>query len=401
MRTYMSVVLYTYLLHSTARGQGGYVSNMNKVKLAFLMALALVVLIPAGVVWAQGTGEPAGTAVIWDNEALSDAITYKMTGVIQPSPGRAYEGWLVSDDGSVKMSTGIMTVSADGNVDHTYTSPTGENLIGAYDKVVITDEPVPDTDPEPSGVFVYSHAIPSEGMAQIRSLLTNLNGLRLGLDAAIQHADMAAASETLDDLRLNTQRVINVIEGAGGSNSDAASGGGTADGVGVLKRAMDREIASQAVSAASGDPVVAARAALVDVTGKNAEDWAVQARDQALVVLDQGSLFTSKLQLIPLSGFLSNARNGFDSSGDGTIASVAGEGGAAQAYVEAQRMATYTLEPGGLAAPVEDRPFGPGLPIVGDSSVVTAVWAALIGGLVLLGSGGALLARTRRHRTRA
>ena len=388
---------------------------MNKFRLAFLMALALLVLIPAGLALAQEVDKPADTAVIWDNLALSDAITYKMSGVVQPAPGRAYEGWLKPSDGSLPpLSTGVMTVAADGTIDHTFTSPTGANFMHLYDQVVITDEPVPDPDPAPSGMFIYSHEIPAGGIAHIRHLLTNwppgadrgiLTNLKLQLDAAILHATLAANADTLDAVKLHAHHVINIIEGADGSNYDA-SFGDPGDGLGVLSHAADRKHGPFAASAAADDPVIVARAALVDLNGKNVEDWAIQARDQALVVIGQSALFSAKLQLIPVAGILTNARNGIDSDGDGTIESIAGEGGAAQAYVEAQLMATYTLEPGGLpvVVPVEEvvvQPVGPGLPSVGDSSVGTAVWGSLIGALVLLGAGGALLARGRRSRTRA
>ena len=43
-------------------------------------------------------------------------------------------------------------------------------------------------------------------------------------------------------------------------------------------------------------------------------------------------------------GYLDSARIGGDADGDGAINLIAGEGGAQQAYIEAQLMATCTLE---------------------------------------------------------
>ena len=382
---------------------------MTRAKLAILLALLVLMIVPAILAQAQ-EAEPAGTAVIWDNLALSDAITYTITGAIAPATGRAYEGWLVSDDGSEKLSTGVMTVAADGSVDHTYTSPTGRNLIHEFDKVVITDEPVPDADPDPSGIFVYSHAIPGAdggGMFHIRHLLTNwppgapkgiLTNLKEQLATAILHAKLASDSTTLENVQLHAHHVINIIEGEGGPNYDVAFGD-PGDGIGVLAHAQDRKHGPFAAGAAADDPVIVLHAGLVDVTGKNAEDWATQARDQALVSLSSSSILNAKIHLIPVSGLLNNALNGADTDGDGTIESIAGEGGAVQAYVEAQLMATYTLEPGGLPAPpVPEVEPAPGLPSVGDSSVPTLAWSGLIAGLVLVGVGGLVVVRGRRSR---
>ena len=108
-----------------------------------------------------------------------------------------------------------------------------------------------------------------------------------------------------------------------------------------------------------------------------------------------------------------------------TIESIANEGGAAQAFVEAQKIATYTLTPGAPAPvatptpepgatatpdpdatatpePEEEEEGGlPGLPSVGDSSVPLMAQVALIVSLLTLGTGGILFIRTRRSRTSA
>ena len=68
------------------------------------------------------------------------------------------------------------------------------------------------------------------------------------------------------------------------------------------------------------------------------------------------------------------------------------EGGADQAYVEAQLMATYTLEPGAPA------PSEPVLPEVGDSLVPLLAQIALVASLVLLVGGGVLIFRGSRSR---
>ena len=385
---------------------------MIRSRIAILLAVLLLSLVPAGVALAQepvlisADSDPVGTVIIFDSAALSDAALITLTNVTPPAAGRAYEGWLVSGDGSVKLSTGVMTIAGDGTASHGYVSPTGENLIDAYSKFLITDEPVPDSDPQPSGIIVYSHQIPLSAMAHIRHLLTNwppgadvgiLTNLQTQLETAVLHAELAQASTDLETLQLHLHHVINIIEGADGPNYDG-SFGDPGDGLGVLFHATDRQHAGFAAAQAPDDLRITTHAALVDVNGKNAEDRAIAARDQALLALGIGSLLNSQIQTIPVVGFLKAALNGVDNDGDGTIESIVGEGGAKQAYVEAQRMAAYDLVAGdvttggGLPGPTL------GLPSVGDTSVRTLAWASLIAALVLLGAGAIVLARGRRSR---
>ncbi len=380
---------------------------MSRVKLSVLLGLTLLLALPVGLAQAQEeeTAPPSGTAVIWDDAALSDAITYTMSNVPAPDAGTVLEGWLVSDDGSVKLSTDVMTVEEDGSINHTYVSPTGDNLIHSYDKVVVTVEPVSDNDPGPSGIFAYSASVPSGGMAHIRHLLTNwppgadkgiLTNLKEQLGVALLHAQLADNQNTIAGIQQHLEHVINAIEGPTGANYGDLDGNGSTedfgDGIGVLAHAADRAYGPFAAGAAAESARIVAGAALVDEYGKNAEDWAGEARDNALFGLDQTNVNFAKINVANTISLLDAALNGFDSDGDGDVDVPATAG----AYVAAQEMAAYDLEPGALPGPA-----GPSLGglSVGDSSVKTAVQAALIASLVLLGAGGILLASRRRIRT--
>ena len=390
---------------------------MSRFKFLTLLAVILLMTLPAGLARAQEEVAPIRIAVIWDNVALSDAITYTLAEMDPPAAGTAIEGWLISDDGSVKLSTGLMSVEEDGTIDHTYTSPEFHNLIELYDKVVITVEPVPDDDPGPSDVILLSHAIPAGGMVHIRHMLvlwpqptdsTNgiISNLQAQLDAAILHADLALGSDTLDLVRLHTHHVINIIEGEGGANFDG-SFGNPGDGWGVVPHAQNAQVHPDlAIAGAPVDEVIAEHAALVKIDSKNSEDWAGQARDVAVdKALPEASIALAKVWVQEAKGLLVAARSGLDADLSGTIDNIAGEGGADQAYVEAQLMATYTLEPGPpIAGPSVLAPgFGPGLglPIVGDTSIPLFAQIALIAGLVSLVAGGAVVIRVRRSRIKA
>ena len=410
---------------------------MSRSKYILLLALLVLTLVPVAVeaqtppqpvlISAGPVIEGTGTAVISDDQSLRDSIMIAMTGVTPPAEGTAYEGWLVSDDGETKMSTGIMTVAIDGSISHTFGSAsegyTGDNLIAGFSTFVITVEPVPDTDSMPSDTVAFGHSVPLEGMAHIRHLASDwpvdsgtgiMTDLKAQLDIAIQHAELAASSETIEDVKSHMQHVINTIEGEDGANFDAAATN-PGDGIGIIAHAQDAKHGPFAATAVPDDEVIGAHALLVEASGANVEAWASEARDIALnKVIGESSFALAKIFVGPGGGTvistLMAARNGFDGNGDGTVSGAAGEGGADQAYVESQLMATFTLEPGPPVPQTpptptpEPTPIGgpqptaPGLPGVGDDSVPIAAQLALLAAVVLLGTGGIFMARGRRSR---
>ena len=309
-----------------------------------------------------------------------------------------------------------------GNIPGGDSTYSGENLISGYNTVAITIEPVPDTDPGPSGVFLASHTIPPKSINHIRHLVSDWPGgpggittrLQDQLQVAIRHAVLARNSTTLDKVALHTKHVINLIEGTGGPNFDASAGiPKPGDDKGVLTHAADRKHAQFAINEAPGDAVVKAHGDLVLVTGENAEDFATQARDDSLRALKETEVSFAKIIVRSVEGLLQSTANGVDADGDGTTESIAGEGAAKQAYVEGQLMATYTLEPGApqpvaTATPVPEPTATPVAaeatpvsPFTGDTSAAPLARTALLAAVLLLALGGGLLALSaRRPRTR-
>ena len=298
--------------------------------------------VPAMVAGLQG----GGTATIWDDQGLSDAVTYTMTGLAPAPAGMAYIGWLVSDDGFLKLSTGPLTLQPDGSightVDHNSRGYTGTNLIHTFSKVVITMEEVRASFDTPLGAPLFSHQVPLEAMEHIRHLLTNwppgsdrgiLTSLKEQLEVAIFHATLVHGSNTMEDVRTHTEHVINIIEGDNGANYGDLDGNGVVenpgDGTGVLVHAIDRKHAIFAASEARDDATISAHASLVDSYGMNAEDLARQARNMALSVLSAEDIASAKAFFGPdgdaVSALLEAALNGREG---------AGQGGAVQAYLE-------------------------------------------------------------------
>ncbi len=371
---------------------------MSKLKLSMLLVLVLTVTIPSALPQVQAAARGTGTAVISDGTDLSDTITYAMTGVTVPSDG-GYEGWLVSGDGE-QTSTGVMAVGTDGVISHKFTSDSGENLIANYHKILITEES--------SGAVVFSSEIPSAGMAHIRHLVSEgpaggdgiLSSLKGQLDVAIANAALASSATDIAGVHKYMEIVINVLEGEGGANYGDLDGDGATsdegDGSGAITHAQGRSHALLAADAAPSEDDIIKHADLLEIVGKNTEDWATDARDKALTVLATTNLSLAKVLVGPgastVSSNLDAARNGFDADNDGTVAVSATEGGAAQAYTEGQLMATYTIRPGALAEVVVEEEAGPlGLPSVGDTAVQSLMRIGLMTGIVLL-IGGSLLA---------
>jgi hypothetical protein len=394
---------------------------MSSPKLILSLVVVLLLAVSVGTVIAQ---EPTlisadaftGTAIIWDDQSLSDAITYTLTNVPAASPGAEYVGWLVSDDGSTKLSTGIMEVAEDGTVSHAFNSEnpryTGENLIQNYGKVVVTQE-AEGTDPdEPAGPAAFSHEIPSDAIAHIRHLLSNwpvgtgvgiLTNLQLQLEVAITHANLANDQTSLAAVSSHLEHVINAIEGPSGDNYGDLDGNGSiedfGDGIGVILHAQDRKHAGFAAGAALGDEAFEMHSVAVDVNGKNAEDLAVQAVTEALFAMNETDLSFAKISVAGVIAFLESAKNGVDADASGTIDSVVGEGGAAQAYVEAQLMATYNLQIGPPPAPTTVPPTATPIPpeSVGDPAIPQLAQLALLASLVFL-IGGGFVVLSRRPR---
>ncbi|MBM4436878.1 MAG: anti-sigma factor [Actinobacteria bacterium] len=135
-------------------------------KLAAAAVLTVMALTAATVAVAQG-----GSGTIRDDKARSDKVSVSLREFPKLPANQAYKGWLVSDDGSKKLSLGLIAVDDAGGGKADFTSPSGENLVGAYDKLVLTIEPVPDADPNPAAAVAAQDMLPPGALVHIRHLL--------------------------------------------------------------------------------------------------------------------------------------------------------------------------------------------------------------------------------------
>ena len=244
--------------------------------LATLLVVGLLsLIIPLTIVLAQ---RGAGTVTIRDSDpdpftvVLSDTATIVAKGVSALPPDKIYEGWLISDDGARKQSTGTARPNDEGDISMTFKlggANAGENLIGPFSTFVVTVEPTVDADPRPSDEVVAKVTIPAGGMSHVRHLLFSLGGnpeyksgfhagtpkgitvgLREQAADALKHAGFSAGSTDLAGVHIHAQHVINMIEGEGSANYDGTTYKG--DGFGILKYAANSS--RHAGLAASGAP---------------------------------------------------------------------------------------------------------------------------------------------------
>ena len=214
----------------------------------------------------------------------------------------AYEGWLVSDDGSRTDSTGIIMPDANGNAMVSYMAmegdeATGENLFSAFDRFVITVEPAPDDDPAPSMETAAIYQIPMTSIANIRELTYSAEGnpaygsgnfhegmakgtsvgLREQTSVAGAHAGLAFNAADVAGVHQHACHVVNIIEGSAGDNYDASCGD-PGDGFGVLNYSANAvTTAGLAATASPEDGIIVSNGQKVISASTEASTLASQA----------------------------------------------------------------------------------------------------------------------------
>ncbi|MDP6064386.1 MAG: hypothetical protein QGI49_06305, partial [SAR202 cluster bacterium] len=346
---------------------------MSKLQLSVSAALTLLIALSVGTALAQ---EPVlisaekdfeGSAVIHDDEALSDAITFTMTNVPKLDEALAYVGWLISDDESTILKTGAMILD-DGSISHIYDSLTlgytGENLIRGYDRLIITVESLEAEILAPSGEVVFSYKVPADVIEHVRNLVADwppgsgigiFTNLISQIKVALAHARVAADKTSIEDIRNQIELAVNALEGPDGDNYGDLDGDGViediGDGVGVVARVRQRGETNFVLNPSFDDTLIMAHLVGLEMDGLNIENFVDEAVAEALLALDELVLDRAKVSAAGVAGFIEGALKGVDTDASDVIDSILGEGGAVQAYVEAQLMATYSLQVGPIPTP--------------------------------------------------
>ena len=336
-------------------------------KLLITLGLVILMSLPLATAHADEHGySGTGTVTVSDGGAMSDKVTFAMSGVSILESGMAYEGWLVNSGTDDKVSTGVMTVLPGGSINHSWSDPDGGNLLALYDTVVITVESVPDDDPAPSEVMAFNNTLPSDLLDSVRELVVGEQAvvpmLQAQISAATGKIEEAQAADSLDALHAATQEAVDII--------DADDG--------VIALAVKTEELGSDVYQAALNALVKDACECVMKSGENIQAWATAAKEDAAAVMAEDDLNTAKVLLNIVNGKLAAAADGIEASE---------MGGASDAYTNAQKIATFTLPAPVVAAAA---------PSVGDSYVPAAMQVMLLVALALLIGGGALLYRERR-----
>ena len=405
---------------------------MSRPRILVLATFVFLILAHATPLQAETGDEDSVMNIAVLGGTNNSKITYSMVGLTQPGPNRILEGWLVSDNGVDRLSTGKMKVLENGTINHTYWSSDNESLLRIYSKIEITVEPDPDPLPDtPSDEALWIAKLPAEAVDDMRLLLTtwsndsvmdntdvgtagNLTDLFQRLNAAIFEAQFACEhAVSTGELHWRIQRSINLIEGINGPNYDPLVGPqiiseemkaklGDAHeydyNVGIFTSLTSaRDHARQAAADAPNSTQVVTHSKAIRDSLNNSESWLIEARDQALIALTTDELMAAKIQCAPARDLIIAAQNGKDMDGDGAIEATHKEGGAAPALKEARLMATFVLEPGKLPSPIN---LGSSLPKTGDSALASLPRFALMTAAVLVSVGMMLLLWKRRTNRR-
>jgi hypothetical protein len=330
-----------------------------------LAIVALLVVVTSLTLAGVALADTAGTVTIRDDKALSDKIEIALTGLPAVPAGRAYVGWLVSDDGKTMVNTGALTVGGDGSVTTTFTSPKGENLAGLYNKFSVTSELQADVaGTAPKGTVVaQAVGAPTQALMHVRHVIyqwdaaPNKTGLGVGTltqaKLLSQHAHLlqdALKANNLASAKGHAEHVVNIVEGSKGPNFGDRNGDGAVqnpgDGFGLLEYAKGAgQHATFAATTPDASSYVKLHSMHVADTAENVVGWATIARDRALDVLKAADVTAATPIAAELVKNADLALNG------NSTKPTKGEGGAMTTYEHAQNMSGFNVVALGAASP--------------------------------------------------
>ena len=210
---------------------------MPKSKFLLVLALSLLLAVPATVVLSDGHGLGEGTATVFDDAGMSDSLEVSLTGAAAPDAGKEYAVWLVAEEQAAFLRVGTLSVGEDGSASLTFDSSSdghsGDNLVATYSGWAISIEDAGSSPASPSNQGEASEVFEGDMLGNVRDLVMSMSGLRAQLKLASMHAGFAAESDTVEDVMKHSHHVVNILEGSGGANYDG-SHGDPGDGTGAL-----------------------------------------------------------------------------------------------------------------------------------------------------------------------
>ena len=201
---------------------------MSMSKLLITLGLILLMTTPLTIAHAADQPYTAVQAPLSSPTAgaMSDRVTISLSGMMALEKDMAYEGWLVDSTSGDKISVGILSATF-GDINHTWTSPDGANILAMYDCVVISVESMPDDDPAEWADIAFMDTIDEGAIEEIRGLVVGDSSTLYMLQAQV-HMAMAKIAEAqaagdIDAVKAATEEAVGMVDGDGGIVALAAN----------------------------------------------------------------------------------------------------------------------------------------------------------------------------------
>jgi serine/threonine protein kinase len=262
-----------------------------------------------------------------------------------------YEAWLVGEE--IRRSLGVLPApDGQGQAGLFFIDEQGRNLLARYNRIEITLEPNPDSNPNSSGRIVYSSGIPPLALEHLRHLFVSVPetpgeiGLLVGLESHVlmvhEHTELMLDAYQQEDpraMRRHAEAVYNLLVGSqargyGDLNNDGQVND-PGDGFGLLLNGEQVGYIEGTIShtgyAMSMDDAwlgIVLHGEHVIISSRNVEGWAVELADLVYQVATTGSLDNDTRALVLQSlAIADRMKNGRDLNGNERIEPISGEGG--------------------------------------------------------------------------
>jgi hypothetical protein len=299
-----------------------------------------------------------GGLAIGDDQNHGDRVVLELRGITPPTEGFVYEAWLGTPAES-PFSLGLLIVEG-GEVNLSFTDPEGRNLLGLYSDMFISEEPLDDTDPNPSATIAFSGTVPPTVIEPVRLAVvaapdtpdsdgpifnTRAEVTKIELETGFQQT-FSLVEDDLLSLKTQAEGVINILEGANGPDFGDSDGSGDVynpgDSVGLLgnegylqQTLTQLEVASQAEGVTSE---ISARIEQAQTAVQNVVALSEQLRDLELQILEVNSTAEATDMITEANNL---ARALLDS--DGTGFSDPAQAGAVAAYTYVQSIGAIDI----------------------------------------------------------
>lgn len=311
---------------------------------------------------------PTGVLRFHDGSAILDRAILTALAMPAPPEGSQYEVWLVGPE-EERLSLGILVLVENGKGSLTFDDSQNQNLLAVYDRVEVTVQRRPDSDPDGIERVAYSYTLPEIGLEYVRQLLVSfpnapgqvaiVQGMASDTNLIDQTAKkMLRAYENEDQasIQKNAEVIMNLLVGSQSQEykdwngdrqtTDASSGYGfmlNADNLGYIQAVYSH--ADYAANSPGASQNMIANGESVKTCAQNLAQWVSELRGHILTILKANSLSEMDAPIRASVELADKMLNGMDADHNGKIEAVSGECGILTTYEVAYHMADMPLLP--------------------------------------------------------